>query len=125
MSKEYQLAIKTVRRSEFADEYEGREGLTKLPYKMLLQQSEVRNGQLQSEIDELNDLVDTLKARIAELEAEIEPLKRGLLMQVKLILHIVSAEDIAKRQENVVKDVVKDVVKELTERQVVIVGLIA
>ena len=125
MSKEYQLAIKTVRRSEFADEYEGREGLTKLPYKMLLQQSEVRNGQLQSEIDELNDLVDTLKARIAELEAEIEPLKGGLLMQVKLILHIVSAEDIAKRQENVVKDVVKDVVKELTERQVVIVGLIA
>lgn len=41
-------------------------------------------------------------------------------MQVKLILHIVSAEDMAKRQENVVKDVVK----ELTERQVVIIGLI-
>lgn len=41
-------------------------------------------------------------------------------MQVKLILHIVSAEDMAKRQENVEKDVVK----ELTERQVVIIGLI-
>lgn len=44
MNKDFQLAIKTVRRSEFADEYEGREGLTKVPYKMLLQESEVRNG---------------------------------------------------------------------------------
>ena len=82
MSKEYQLAIKTVRHSNFADEYEGRAGLTKVPYKMLLQQSEIRNGELQSEIDELKDLVESLKARIAELEAENEPLKRGLLREV-------------------------------------------
>ena len=53
MNKEYQLAIKTVRRSEFADEYEGREGLTKVPYKMLLQESEVRNGQLMAKIYQL------------------------------------------------------------------------
>ena len=82
MAKEYQLEIKTVSHSKFADEYEGRAGLTKLPYKMLLQQSEIHNGQLQSELDELNDTIDALKARIAELEAENEPLKRGLLKKV-------------------------------------------
>ena len=47
---------------------------------------------------------------------EPELIEQPDLMQVKLILHIVSAEDMAKRQENVVK--------ELTERQVVIIGLI-
>ncbi|MCR5326018.1 MAG: HTH domain-containing protein [Bacteroidales bacterium] len=41
-----------------------------------------------------------------------------------LVLHIVSAEDAAKRQEHVGKDVGKDVEKELTERQLVIIELI-
>ena len=75
------LAVKTVRHSEYADEYEGREGLMKLPYKMLLQQSEIHNGQLQSDIDELRDKIDILNARIAELEAENKDLKKGLLKE--------------------------------------------
>ena len=79
MSCDFKLTINTVRHSEFVDEYEGREGLMKLPYKMLLQQSEIRNGQLQSEIDELNDTVSTLKARIAELETENSDLLKGAL----------------------------------------------
>lgn len=53
----------------------------KLPYKMLLQQSEIRNGQLQSDIDELLDKIDVLNARIAELEAENKDLKKGLLKE--------------------------------------------
>ena len=83
MSNDFKLAIKSVRRSEFVDEYEGREGLMKLPYKLLLQQSEIRNGQLQSEIDELNDTVSTLKARIAELEAENSDLLKGALKKYR------------------------------------------
>ena len=79
MNKDFSLAIKTVRRSKYVDEYEGREGLMKLPYKMLLQQSEIRNGQLQSEIDELSDTVSTLKARVAELETENSDLLKGVL----------------------------------------------
>ena len=74
MDRDYTLAIKTVRHSEYADEYEGRDGLMKLPYKMLLQQSEIRNGQLLSENDELRDTINALNARIAELEAEAEAL---------------------------------------------------
>ena len=81
MNKDYGLAIKTVRRSSFVDEYEGREGLMKLPYKMLLQQSEIRNGQLQSDNDELRDTIDVLNARIAELEAENQNLQKGLLKE--------------------------------------------
>ena len=79
MSNDFKLAITSVRRSEFVDEYEGREGLMKLPDKLLLQQSVIRNGQLQSEIDELNDTVSILKARIAELEAENSDLLKGAL----------------------------------------------
>lgn len=81
MDRDYTLAIKTVRHSEYADEYEGREGLMKLPYKMLLKQSEIRNGQLLSENDELRDTIDALNARIAELEAENKYLKKGLLKE--------------------------------------------
>ncbi len=83
MNKDFNLAIKTVRHSNYVDEYEGREGLMKLPYKMLLQQSEIRNGQLQSEIDELNDTVSTLKARIAELETENSDLLKGVLKKYR------------------------------------------
>ena len=83
MNKDYGLTIQTVRRSNFVDEYEGREGLMKLPYKMLLQQSEIRNGQLQSEIDELNDTVSTLTARIAELETENSELLKGVLKKYR------------------------------------------
>ncbi|MBR2226356.1 MAG: hypothetical protein IJ893_00640 [Bacteroidales bacterium] len=83
MNKDFNLAIKTVRHSNYVDEYEGREGLIKLPYKMLLQQSEIRNGQLQSEIDELNDTVSTLKARIAELETENSDLLKGVLKKYR------------------------------------------
>ena len=81
MDRDYTLAIKTVRHSEYVDEYEGREGLMKLPYKMLLKQSEIRNGQLLSENDELRDTIDALNARIAELEAENKDLKKGLLKE--------------------------------------------
>ena len=81
MDRDHTLAVKTIRHSEYADEYEGREGLMKLPYKMLLQQSEIHNGQLQSDIDELRDKIDILKARIAELEAENKDLKKGLLKE--------------------------------------------
>ena len=84
MNKDFNLAIKTVRHSNYVDEYEGREGLIKLPYKMLLQQSEIRNGQLQSEIDELNDTVSTLKARIAELETENSDLLKGVLKKYRI-----------------------------------------
>ena len=83
MNKDFSLAIKTVRHSNYVDEYEGREGLMKLPYKMLLHQSEIRNGQLQSEIDELNDTVSTLKARIAELETENSDLLKGALKKYR------------------------------------------
>lgn len=83
MNKDFNLAIKTVRHSNYVDEYEGREGLIKLPYKMLLQQSEIRNGQLQSEIDELNDTVSILKARIAELETENSDLLKGALKKYR------------------------------------------
>ena len=55
---------------------------------------------------------------------EPELVEQTDMMQVKLILHIVSADDMAKRQENVGKDVGKDVGKELTERQIVIIELI-
>ena len=79
MNSDYNLTIKTVRHSDNADEYEGREGLIKLPYKLLLQQSEIRNGQLQSDNDELRDKVDALRARITELEAENNDLRKGLL----------------------------------------------
>lgn len=75
MNSGCKLTIKTVQHNE----YEGREGLIKLPYKMLLQQSEVRNGQLLSEIDELRDTVKGLKARITELEAENKDLLKGVL----------------------------------------------
>ena len=81
MSSDFKLTINTVRRSEFVDEYEGREGLMKLPYKLLLRQSEIRNGQLQSDNDELRDTVDVLNARIAELEAENQDLQKGLLKE--------------------------------------------
>ena len=81
MNKDFSLAIKTVRHSDFVDEYEGREGLMKLPYKLLLRQSEIRNGQLQSDNDELRDTVDVLNARIAELEAENQDLRKGLLKE--------------------------------------------
>ena len=83
MSSDFKLTINTVRHSEFVDEYEGREGLMKLPYKLLLQQSEIRNGQLQSEIDELNDTVSILKARIAELESENSELLKGALKKYR------------------------------------------
>ena len=83
MSSDFKLAINTVRHSEFVDEYEGREGLMKLPYKLLLQQSEIRNGQLQSEIDELTDTVSILKARIAELETENSDLLKGALKKYR------------------------------------------
>lgn len=83
MSNDYKLAIKTVRHNEFVDEYEGREGLMKLPYKLLLQQSEIRNGQLQSEIDELNDTVSALRARVAELETENSDLLKGALKKYR------------------------------------------
>ena len=83
MSNDFKLAITSVRRREFVDEYEGREGLMKLPYKLLLQQSEIRNGQLQSEIDELNDTVSILKARIAELESENSELLKGALKKYR------------------------------------------
>ena len=83
MSNDFKLAIKSVRRSEFVNEYEGREGLMKLPYKFLLQQSEIRNGQLQSEIDELNDTVSILKVRIAELETENSELLKGALKKYR------------------------------------------
>ena len=83
MSSDFKLTINTVRHSEFVDEYEGREGLMKLPYKLLLQQSEIRNGQLQSEIDELNDTVSILKARIAELETENSDLLKGALKKYR------------------------------------------
>ena len=83
MNKDFNLAIKTVRHSNYIDEYEGREGLMKLPYKLLLQQSEIRNGQLQSEIDELNDTVSILKARIAELETENSDLLKGALKKYR------------------------------------------
>ncbi len=83
MSNDFKLAIKSVRRSEFVDEYEGREGLMKLPYKLLLQQSVIRNGQLQSEIDELNDTVSALKARVAELETENSELLKGALKKYR------------------------------------------
>ena len=81
MNKDFSLAIKTVRHSDFVDEYEGREGLMKLPYKLLLRQSEIRNGQLQSDNDELRDTIDVLNARIAELEAENQDLRKGLLKE--------------------------------------------
>ena len=81
MGANYTLAVKTVRRSEYADEYEGREGLKKLPYKMLLQQSEIRNGQFQLDNDELRDKIDELTTRIAELEAENKDLQKGLLKE--------------------------------------------
>ena len=83
MNKDFTLAIKTVRHSNYVDEYEGREGLMKRPYKLLLQQSEIRNGQLQSEIDELNDTVSILKARIAELESENSELLKGALKKYR------------------------------------------
>ena len=83
MSNDFKLAIKSVRRSEFVDEYEGRDGLMKLPYKLLLQQSEIRNGQLKSEIEELNDTMSILKARIAELEAENSDLLKGALKKYR------------------------------------------
>ena len=79
MNSAYNLNVKTVRHSDYVDEYEGREGLIKLPYKLLLQQSEIRNGQLQSDNDELRDKVDALNAKIAELEAENNDLRKGLL----------------------------------------------
>ena len=83
MNKDFSLSIKTVRHSNYVDEYEGREGLMKLPYKLLLQQSEIRNGQLQSEIDELNDTVSILKARIVELETENSDLLKGVLKKYR------------------------------------------
>ena len=83
MSIDLKLTSNTVRHSEFVDEYEGREGLMKLPYKLLLQQSEIRNGQLQSEIDELTDTVSILKARIAELETENRDLLKGALKKYR------------------------------------------
>jgi hypothetical protein len=49
----------------------------------LLQQSEIRNGQLQSEIDELNDTVSILKDRIAELETENSELLKGALKKYR------------------------------------------
>ena len=47
----------------------------------MLKQSEIRNGQLLSENDELRDTIDALNARIAELEAENKDLKKGLLKE--------------------------------------------
>jgi len=61
----------------FADEYEEREGLSKLPYKLLLQQSEIRNGQLLAEIDELIDKIDALQATIVDQQQKINDLKTG------------------------------------------------
>ncbi len=83
MSIDLKLTSNTVRHSEFVDEYEGCEGLMKLPYKLLRQQSEIRNGQLQSEIDELTDTVSILKARIAELETENRDLLKGALKKYR------------------------------------------
>lgn len=67
--------------SGFSDEFDGREGLLKLPYKMLLRESEIRNGQLLSEIDELRDAVDALKVRVSELEKENRALQKGELKE--------------------------------------------
>mgnify|MGYP002627316228 CR=1 FL=1 len=53
-----------------------------------------------------------------------ELIEQPELIQVKLVLHIVSEEDVVKRQANVVNDVVNDVINELTERQLVILTLI-
>ena len=79
MNTEYRLEVKTVRHSNYADEFEGREGLMKLPYKMLLQQSEIQNGQLRSEIDELKDLIRILRTKIRELKSDNKGLRQGLL----------------------------------------------
>lgn len=85
MVAEYKLKLQTKEKgkSKYSDEYEGREGLLKLPYKFLLQQSEIHNGQLLSEIDELNDTIAVLKARIAELESENSDLLKGVLKEYR------------------------------------------
>ena len=62
---------------QYADEYEGRDGLSKLPYKLLLKQSEIRNGQLLSEIDELKDTIATLQSTISDQQQKIKELATG------------------------------------------------
>ena len=111
MNSDYKLTIKTVRHSEYSDEYEGREGLMKLPYKMLLQQSEVRNGQLLSEIDELRDTVKGLKARITELEAENKELMKGVLHDYR---KEVKREEMYRTQEKKIEKMRKEI-KDLRE----------
>lgn len=61
----------------YADEYEGRDGLSKLPYKLLLKQSEIRNGQLLSEIDELKDTIAALQSTISDQQQKIKEMETG------------------------------------------------
>ena len=62
---------------QYADEYEGRDGLSKLPYTLLLKQSEIRNGQLLSEIDELTDTIAILQSTISDQQQKIKELETG------------------------------------------------
>ena len=62
---------------QYADEYESRDGLSKLPYKLLLKQSEIRNGQLLSEIDELKDTIATLQSTISDQQQKIKEMETG------------------------------------------------
>ena len=66
---------------KYDDEYAGRAGLLKLPYKMLFQQSEKRNKELLSEINELKETVISLQDKVALLEDENAGLQKGLLKQ--------------------------------------------
>ena len=67
---------------QYADEYEGRDGLSKLPYKLLLKQSEIRNGQLLSEIDELKDTIATLQSMISDQQQKIKEMETENAKQV-------------------------------------------
>lgn len=102
MVAEYKLKLQTKEKgkSKYSDEYEGREGLLKLPYKFLLQQSEIHNGQLLSEIDELKDTVARLSARIEELEMENASLQKGVIKQY---LKEVKREELYRSQKGIIE----------------------
>lgn len=71
----------TVRASKYDDEYDGRAGLLKLPYKMLFQQSEQRNKELLAEIKELKATIISLQDKVTLLEEESDDMRKGLLKQ--------------------------------------------
>ena len=106
MNTNYTLTIKTARHSQYSDEYDGREGLIKAPYKMIFQQSEIRNGQLASYNDELRDTIEALNAKIAELEAENRDLTEGLLKDYR---KEVKREEMYRTQRNTLERARKEI----------------